>query len=130
MIALHRVLTALRRLYPNLKEGSLKPLFAAGGQIVYARFGKENEKAIIIAVNAADEEKAFSLALSEIEVFNSPFHRVLLTHRGGFTVSERIADQLPASPEILKTEPVLIPPRENKLSFVLPKTSAAILVEC
>ena len=130
MIALHRVLTALRRLYPNLKEGSLKPLFAADGQIAYARFGKENEKAIIVAVNAADEEKEFSLALSEIEAFNASFHRVLLTHKGGFTVSERIADQLPASPEILKTEPLLLSPREDKLSFVLPKTSAAILVEC
>jgi hypothetical protein len=92
--------------------------------------GTENEKAIIVAVNAADEEKEFSLALSEIEAFNASFHRVLLTHKGGFTVSERIADQLPASPEIIKIEPLLLSPREDKLSFVLPKTSAAILVEC
>ena len=130
MIALHRALTSLRRLYPNLREGSLKPLFAADGQIAYARFGKDREKAILVAINTADEEQDFSLHLPEIEVFDSTFHRVLLTHKGGFTVSEEVAHHLPASPEILKTKPVKITPNESTLSFSLPKTSAAIFVEC
>ena len=130
MIALHRVLTSLRRLYPCMREGSLKPLLAADGQIAYARFGVDQEKAIIVAVNNAEEEKEFTLHPAEIEVFGASFHRVLLTHRGGFTVSEQIADRLPASPEILKATPVTVSTAGDTLSFVLPKTSAAIFVEC
>lgn len=63
LLSLHRELISLRKEYPVLRDGSLKPLLGDCGRISYARFNESRR--MIIAVNANDESMNFRICAKE-----------------------------------------------------------------
>ena len=109
LIRLHRDLIHLRRKFPVLVDGSLKPMLAGHGQISYARFS--GEQRAVIALNNTDSPFSFRLFARDT---GSPegevFSRLILTGEAGHTMV----------PEACS------PVEDGCLSFELPPFSAAI----
>lgn len=111
LIAFHKALTGIRKEYPVLRHGSLIPLAADGGVIVFARFNAS--EAVIVAVNGESVPKE-----TEIRPVNAGvpdgrmISRILLSDCGGFDLSRteigtvtggRLTISLPAGSAVIVT---------------------------
>jgi neopullulanase len=62
--------TALRQAHPALRRGSYHRLYAADGVYVFGR--KMNDEKLVIALNAAEQEKSLDIAVEALGLPNGP----------------------------------------------------------
>ena len=127
LIDLHRALTTLRGRYPVLKDSSLKPLFAAYGQIAYARFDEESGSAAVVALNNSEEERSFRLPVWEIGLPESASLReIFRSDKDGISLPE---NEVPAVTHgVTRVSQTVYTAENGVLELKLPPLSAAILV--
>ena len=93
LIAFHKVLTALRKEFPILIGGSLKPLCSGYGIIAYARFDREN--AALVICNNNTEEKQIAIDTASLGIGNGRrFIQILQTYDAGFSTGREQAEEI------------------------------------
>lgn len=127
LIDLHRALTDLRRRYPVLRDGSLKPLFSAYGQIAYARFSEDLGKAAVVAVNNTDKPRLAEIPVEEIGLPDSASFRLSFrSDENGVLLSKEESPLLKNGIRHEATAPET--QTGGMLSVMLPPFSASIFV--
>ncbi|MCQ2458227.1 MAG: glycoside hydrolase family 13 protein [Clostridia bacterium] len=110
LISLHHDLIQLRKSFPVLKTGSLKPLLAEYGRIAYTRFS-ENGRAII-AVNNTESPSDFLIHVADCGAEeNETFTARLTTSVSGHSTRESLSGTV----------------TEGNIAFQLPPFSSVIL---
>lgn len=127
LIDLHRALTTIRSSYPVLKEGSLKPLLSAYGQIAYARFSEKSETAAVIALNNTDEQQRVCLPIWETGVPDGKrFTEIFRSDESGIFLPLGVCDHLNHGVTHISPDPIAS--ENGYLSLSLPPRCALIVV--
>lgn len=127
LIDLHRALTAVRRLCPVLRDGSLKPLFASYGQIAYGRFDEEKGDAAVIAVNNTAEDRTLPLPTWELGLpTTAVLGEIFRSDRQGIILQEGFLPSL--SHDVRRTNSITHTAEGGILTLKLPPESSVILV--
>ena len=110
LIELHRGLIALRKRYPVLKDGGLKPLLEDYGRIAYARFDRKERT--VIAINNTGGGTDFRLFVRDAGAQEGEiWHRLFQTTEDGFVTEDE----------------ELGPIQDGFIAFNLPPFSAAVI---
>lgn len=110
LIELHRGLIALRKRYPVLKDGGLKPLLEDYGRIAYARFDRKERT--VIAINNTSGGTDFRLFVRDAGAQEGEiWHRLFQTTEDGFVTEDE----------------EMGPVQDGFIAFNLPPFSAAVI---
>jgi len=111
LIGLHKALTALRRKYGVLKNGSIKPLYSAYGIIAYARF--DDDECAVVACNSTKAGTNISMRVCDAGARDGDVFSVKLkTGAEGYDSREAAAGQV----------------QDGRLSMILAPQSSVILI--
>ena len=93
LIAFHKALTAMRKDFPVLAKGSVKPLYSASGIIVYARFNGESTAIIACSNNSAEKHISFDVSSLGIRDGICP-EQLFQSSEEGFTSEKKPAGEV------------------------------------